>query len=216
MSRYLTSILVLAMALPALVAGGEEAGLDGEVELGGEDLQGIWLFTLNESDRIVMVINVQEDKLFGSAKSEGAQPWNAVVMGDLSPDWINLTLLYMMEGDPQGLTLSGRPIDPGRMEGRFSWADAMGGYSSGTFDGVLINPDRGSYLPAAVSASDGSESASRAVDEQTTSDQVVAAGTGDSKYTDVHDLAHLVPPAAGVIPPGMGMFGGGGGASMSG
>ncbi|MBN1323477.1 MAG: hypothetical protein JW986_05685 [Methanotrichaceae archaeon] len=204
------------MAFPALVAGGEEAGLESEVELGGEDLQGIWLFTLNESDRIVMVINVLEDKLFGSAKSEGAKKWNAVVMGDLSPDWINLTLLYMMEGDPQGLTLSGRPIDPGRMEGRFSWADSYGGYSSGTFDGLLINPDRGSYLPAAVGASAGSEPASSAVEGQTTSDQVVAAETGDSKYTDVHDLAHLVPPAAGVIPPGMGMFGGGGGASMSG
>jgi hypothetical protein len=80
----------------------------------------------------------------------------------------------------------------------------------------MINPDSTAYTPTEEAEEVRWVQTAKNETAEVKGDTTVAGRSAEQKrYTDVHDLAHLVPPAAGVIPPGMGMFGGGGGASMS-
>jgi hypothetical protein len=97
----------------------------------------------------------------------------------------------------------------------------------GAFTALLIYPDPSSYAPATEKAATEKLSFSSppaalqdlsGQDRDQPSMDVSAIPmenkSAASRFIDVHSLAHLVPPAAGVIPPGINM-GGGGGMGMS-
>jgi hypothetical protein len=178
------------------------------------NLQGIWSVTLKDSEQVLMVLNQFGPKLFGSAKNEEAG-WNSVVMGTIGGEMVDLTMIYLQGGKPVSLTLTG-DVSNESATGRFFRADSQGQIDSGPFSAIMINPDSTAYTPTEEAEEVRWVQTAKNETAEVKGDTTVAGRSAEQKrYTDVHDLAHLVPPAAGVIPPGMGMFGGGGGASMS-
>ncbi|NYT02020.1 MAG: hypothetical protein GKC10_04600 [Methanosarcinales archaeon] len=175
--------------------------------------EGIWLVSLGQS-RTTMVLHQRQDVIFGSASSDQPQPWNAAVLGSASGQSIDLTLTRLDASGPVTTRLVGRSSQEA-IEGDYFRTDALGKVDNGAFTAFLINPDTSGYTPVQETALPAAETstAASAIPEtapvapnQTESVQPAAR----SGYTDVHDLAHLVPPAAGVIPPGINMGGGGG------
>jgi len=179
--------------------------------------EGIWLVSLGQS-RTTMVLHEQRNVIFGSASSEEPLPWNAAVLGSASGSSIDLTLTYVEESGPVTIRLVGDYSEE-TIEGDYFKTDTLGKVDNGVFTAFLINPDTSGYSPVEEKALSAAETPAPVsvvpeaapVSANQSQSVLPAASSG---YTDVHDLAHLVPPAAGVIPPGINM-GGGGGMGMS-
>ena len=59
--------------------------------------QGIWKATLGEKE-IIMAVNQSAQSVFGLAKFEGDNPWNAAIAGSLSANAVSFSLAAM-EGE---------------------------------------------------------------------------------------------------------------------
>ncbi len=170
------------------------------------NLEGIWRLSLGQAV-LSMVLYQFEGQLFGSASS-AEESWNGVVMGQINDSNIELAITFMKGGMLLGIKLIGSYADE-EMRGTFYRADSMGNTASGEFDAILINPDTFGYTPVEEKhMEEAKETSEQTIPVQAdTSNQSSDSG---SRYIDVHSLAHLVPPAAGVIPPGISMGGAGG------
>lgn len=193
-------------------------------------LEGIWKLTMGGTDA-TMAVHQFEGQLFGSASSE-QESWNAAVIGSIAASSIDLTMIYLKSGRTVTVRLVGSYANESIL-GSYNVSDSSGGASNGDFSAMLIVPSTSGYTPveeesqesAFISASSSEKvtatnaatsvnaadltTSANATDSTDASSAETDTGTAD-KFVDVHSLAHLVPPAAGVIPPGINMGGGGG------
>lgn len=173
-------------------------------------LEGIWRLSLGQK-AVTMVIHQYEGQLFGSASSS-EESWNGVAMGSANNSAAEITITFLRDGGLAEIKLIGSCADE-EMHGTFYRSDSMGNAETGEFNAILINPDTSGYTPVKEAQPEIVTSQPAAITSGNTSGTAPseAQGTGtQSRYTDVHSLAHLVPPAAGVIPPGINMGGAGG------
>lgn len=172
-------------------------------------LEGIWRLSLGQK-AVTMALHEFEGQLFGSASSS-EESWNGVVMGSANSSALELTITFLREGGLAEIRLIGSCANE-EMRGRFYRSDSLGNAESGEFGAILINPDTSGYTPVkeAQPNIDALQPAATVTPANTSTAPSEAQDTAQSRYTDVHSLAHLVPPAAGVIPPGINMGGAGG------
>ncbi|HOK57817.1 MAG TPA: hypothetical protein PK659_02900 [Methanothrix sp.] len=173
-------------------------------------LEGIWRVSLGQN-AVTMLLHQFEGQLFGSASSS-EEAWNGAVMGSMNNSTLELTITFLRDGGIAEIRLIGRCSDE-EMRGTFYRSDSTGNAESGEFEAILINPDTSGYTPVKEAQSEvgASQPAAITSGNTTSAEPSEAQATGaQSRYTDVHSLAHLVPPAAGVIPPGINMGGAGG------
>ncbi|MCX8206841.1 MAG: hypothetical protein N3G75_03310 [Methanothrix sp.] len=174
-------------------------------------LEGIWRLSLGQN-AVTMAIHQFEGQIFGSASSS-EESWNGVVMGSADNSTLELTITFLKESGLAEIRLIGSCANE-EMRGTFYRSDSIGNAERGEFEAILINPDTSGYTPVKETLPDisASEPAPAITSENTSGTSLSESqGTGaKNRYTDVHSLAHLVPPAAGVIPPGINMGGAGG------
>lgn len=157
------------------------------------NLQYIWSVTGIEADQITMVLNQSGNDLNGQAKYEGSDsnPWNAVVVGSVAGDKVDLVLTAMKDNEMISTKLSGT-FSADTIAGKFVQADMTGKTKkSGDFSAVWINPDTSAYTraevteaqakPAAAAVSSPSNDASSAA--TTTTNAAGTAGVTTSGTT---------------------------------
>ncbi|MDQ1262725.1 MAG: hypothetical protein QG575_1906 [Euryarchaeota archaeon] len=110
--------------------------------------QGIWKADLGEKE-IVMAVNQSAQSVFGLAKFEGDNPWNAALAGSLSANAVSFSLAAM-EGEVLASTYISATLEGDTMNGFFIRSDSNGKASRGDFTATMISPDTSSYTPAAV------------------------------------------------------------------
>lgn len=164
----------------------------------GVSVQGIWKATLGEME-IVMAMNQSGESIFGLAKFEGEDPWNAALAGSHSQDAVSLSLAAL-QGKETAATYISAALEGDTMEGFFIRSDSSGKASRGNFAAFMISPDTSGYTPAIVAdaplpaAQTSPESA--AVEEAKSEelpepDQVQET---ESRFQDVTQLAKGINP----------------------
>jgi hypothetical protein len=110
--------------------------------------QGIWKASLGEKE-IVMAVNQSAQSVFGLAKFEGDNPWNAALAGSLSANVVSFSLAAL-EGEALASTYISATLEGDSMLGFFIRSDSNGKASRGDFTATLISPDTSSYTPVVV------------------------------------------------------------------
>ncbi|OPX78793.1 MAG: hypothetical protein A4E45_01063 [Methanosaeta sp. PtaB.Bin039] len=122
---------------------------EGASEKEPASLQYIWSVTFDGGEQVTMALNQSGTQLFGAAKSEGAEPWNGLVVGWVSGDEVKLVLT-----SPKAQKLISRVMegvyDGDSLTGNFAEYDNKGQTASGSFSAMWFNPDTSAYQPAAV------------------------------------------------------------------
>ncbi len=178
------------------------------------DLSYIWSVSGLEIGQVLMALNQENEILYGQAKYEpdGQDAWNAVVIGSVKEDRIDLVLTYL-DGSVETSTCLNGTYDPLNQSIRGDLLKVKNGAISerGTFEAIWINPDTASYTPAVIVtkaelATVQSEPSSSEVPMDT--QVAVKAGTGsESYYHDVRQDATRILTGVGdlsQIPIGMG------------
>ena len=153
------------------------------------NLEGIWTINLG-SEQVTMMIRQHESRLIGACTGSDSGPWNAVVMGSLAGNEVELQARSIRSGS--GIivetTIFGE-TDGETIRGSFLRGDSQGKVSSGEATGFKINPDTSQYRPAATILADAivpssmntetiDESREKAEDQQ-------ASGADKSRFVDV-------------------------------
>ncbi|HWQ19650.1 MAG TPA: hypothetical protein VN455_07715, partial [Methanotrichaceae archaeon] len=190
---------------------------------------------LNGGDqKVTMVLHQSSSQVYGSAKSEESNPWNAVVSGSIDGSQLELTVTSLKGTSMATMKLMGT-IVKGSLSGIYLQSDDLGGYSSNLFTATLINPDTSSYSPAEIETAKPSPQAGAPSQTEATSQaessspdspgitsSIAPVPVSDTSkpvqlgntYKDVHSIASTVPESLGVGFIGDGTMGAGG-ASMS-
>lgn len=230
--------LISGLSLAQSDGNGTGSGNGTQMALAAEtgqpaDVQGIWSADLNGDQKVTMVLHQSSSEVYGSAKSEESDPWNAVVSGSIDGSRLELTMTSFKGTSLVSTKLMGT-ILKGSLSGIYLQSDDLGGYSSNLFTATLINPDTSSYSPAEIETSKSSPQAqapqtgaqSQAESSSPASPGITSAiapvpVTDTSKpvqlgntYRDVHSIASTVPGSLGVGFIGDGTMGAGG-SSMS-
>jgi hypothetical protein len=168
-------------------------------------LEGIWSFNLVGRGPVTAVLHQQGEVITGSArsdgKSDGEQPWNAVLQGALSADQLVLNMITL--GNNSLLQLEGNARNE-TIQGSYIRVDDLGSFEEGLFTGNKIDADLSDYAPATIptagrNASTPEEAESTAKPTPALPDTTAKPVTlGDPKYRDVHSLAGTVPESLGV------------------
>ena len=171
-------------------------------------LEGIWSFSLKGTETVLAVLHQQGEVIAGSASSEGARPWNAVLEGTLSAaDRLVLNMIYLQNGSLVTLQISGAVqgnVQNQSVLGSYIRVDDQGGFEDGRFTGSRINSDLSAYAPVRLPADENAASApekTAATTENGAAPLDTAAkpvSLGNPKYQDVHSLAGMVPESLGV------------------
>ena len=173
------------------------------------DLQGIWSFRLDDKEQVTIALHQRGEIILGSAKSEGEEPWNAVLRGSISGGTLDLTLNYLIDKSLVSLHLTGA-AENDNANGSFVLVDDLGRFEEGLFTGTKIDTDLSAYTPARlqsdVEKSSASLPESKAVPDTTAKPVVV----GNPKYQDVPSQLGSVPMSIGVGFVGDGTAGAGG------
>jgi hypothetical protein len=175
-----------------------------QASIDSSSLQGIWSFNLNGTTQATASLHQQGNLIFGSAKSESANPWNAVIMGDISGKGLELSMISLKDKSITSLRLMGN-VHNESIRGTLIGTDDWGNTESGVFTAVLVNPDTSAYVPANAS----SERAAP-VNASTQPTPPASQATPEWQYRDVHSLAGTVPESLGVGFIGDGTMGTGG------
>jgi hypothetical protein len=147
----------------AAVAPGDTTSASG-------DVQGIWKATLGEKE-VILSVNRSTQSLFGLAKYEGENPWNAALSGFIDQDLVFISL-GAVDGDALASISIRANLVGENMSGFFVRSDSNGKASRGEFSAILINPDTSGYTPAAVLVAPvSSDKVEQATADQTTVDQ---------------------------------------------
>ena len=178
----------------------------GDTTSASDGVHGIWKASLGEKD-VVLSVNQSTQSLFGLAKYEGENPWNAALSGFIDQDQVFISL-GAMDGDALASISIRANLVGESMSGVFVRSDSNGKASRGEFSAILINPDTSGYTPAAVFvapvSSDNVEQATAdqtAVDQKNETASAVAAqeasaAIADStdRFKDVTQLAKGINP----------------------
>lgn len=168
------------------------------------NIQGIWKAALSDKD-VTISVSQSSQSLFGLAKYEGENPWNAALSGFTDQDAVFISLATMDNDSVASISIRANLANES-MNGYFVRSDSSGKASRGEFSATLINPDTSGYTPAVVAsnpvesaASDQKETA--AVDQKNgiASDAVqkeaVKVTTSSSgRFKDVTQLAKGINP----------------------
>ena len=166
-------------------------------------LEGIWSFNLVGRGPVTAVLHQQGEVITGSAKSDGEQPWNAVLQGALSADLLELNLIYLGNNSLITLQLEGNARNE-TIQGSYIRVDDQGGFEDGLFTGNKTNADLSIYAPATILTVGRAASASKETEANAKLAQALPDTTtkpvtlGNPKYRDVHSLAGTVPESLGV------------------
>jgi len=169
-----------------------------------DDIQGIWKVSLGDDD-VTMSVSQSSQSLFGLAKYEGENPWNAALSGFTDQDAVFISLAAMDNDAVASISIRANLANES-MNGYFVKSDSSGKASRGEFSAILINPDTSGYTaavvasnPAESAASDQKETAAIDQKNDTASDAIqkaaVKATTSSSdRFKDVTQLAKGINP----------------------
>ena len=163
----------------------------------GVSVQGIWKATLGEME-IVMAMNQSGESIFGLAKFEGEDPWNAALAGSLSQDAVSLSLAAM-QGEETAATYISAALECDTMQGFFIRSDSSGKASRGNFAAFMISPDTSSYTPAVVTtaplqAVQTEQVSTEQMNEVPSKEEPTAILESASRFKDVTKLAKGINP----------------------
>lgn len=161
------------------------------------DLQGIWSFRLDDAEQVTVVLHQQREFIIGSAKSEGEEPWNAVLQGSISGGTLDLTLNYLIDKSLVSLHLTG-VAENENANGSFVLVDDLGRFEEGLFKGTKINTDLSAYVPARLQSDVENDSASTQADEAVPQAAAKPIVIGNPMYQDVPSKLGSVPMSIGV------------------
>ncbi len=117
------------------------------------DLSYIWSVSGIEIDNVIMALNQEDEILYGQARyeSNGQGAWNAVVVGSVKEDNVDLVMTYLDDGSETSTRLNGT-YDLSNQSIRGDLLKVKDGEISerGTFEAIWINPDTSSYAPAVM------------------------------------------------------------------
>jgi hypothetical protein len=180
---------------------GAETPEDAGSQYGG--IQGIWKAYLDEE--VTMSVSQSTQSLFGLAKYEGENPWNAALSGFADEDMVFISLAAMDGDAVASISIRANLVNES-MKGFFVRSDNSGKASRGEFSAILINPDTSGYAPAVVAsktvepaAPDQKETATVDQTNDTKSDAVqkapaIAATSSSDRFKDVTKLAKGINP----------------------
>jgi hypothetical protein len=185
-------------------------------------MKGIWSINGIEQEQITTAIQQDGGDLFGQAKYEpdGGVVWNAVAIGSVSGNNVNL-VVTALKGNDQVSTWMNGTYDNDAFSGKFFEVSNGAISLRGDFSATLVNPEISEYVPATVTApavtqskttTQGTPNAS-VTSTQTpvaavnnTPTQQPTTGGGRKKPVDVHEWADKIGPGGDLsgVPPGMG------------
>jgi len=117
------------------------------------DLSYIWSVSGIEIGQVIMALNQENEILYGQAKYEpdGQDTWNAVVIGSVKEDRVELVLTYLEDSVETSTRLNGT-YDSLNQSIRGDLLKVKDGAISerGSFVAIWINPDTSSYTPAVI------------------------------------------------------------------
>lgn len=117
------------------------------------DLSYIWWVSGIEIGNVIMALNQENEILYGQAKYEpdGQGAWNAVVIGSVNEDRVDLVLTYLDDSVETSARLNGT-YDSSNQSIRGDLLKVKDGAISerGSFEAIWINPDTSSYAPAVI------------------------------------------------------------------
>ena len=179
------------------------------------DLKYIWSVTGIEAGSINMVLNQDDQELFGQAKyePEDSQPWNADVVGSIKGDNVELVLTAQKDDVLTTTKMSGIYANDG-IKGNYTQVSRGEIVSKGTFSAEWISPDTSTYTPAVIeepkTQAPALAQADTAATQTTTENQDVEQKDQKSRFVDVKQYADKIGPGGDLsgIPPGMGGTGG--------
>jgi len=199
--------------------GNGTAGQNGTAENATSNLNYIWSMSGLESGQVTMVLNQAGGDLYGAAKYEpdSGQPWNAVVVGSVVGDKVDLVITALKDKELVSSKLDGTFDSTSQtIKGRFFQVSDNKIGTRGDFDAMWINPDTSSYAPAKIeetapaapAAVTPTPAPAQASDETATANTSASETTTPKKpyYTDVHEYADKIGPGGDLsgVPPGMG------------
>ncbi|ABK15005.1 MAG: hypothetical protein H5T42_02920 [Methanothrix sp.] len=169
-------------------------------------LQYIWSLSLSSGEQITMALNQSGSELFGSAKYEGAEPWNGVVVGSVSDSSVDLVLTALMGKSLVPMVLKGSYSED-TITGTYSVYSPTGVVESGKFTAMWINPDTSVYTPAvipeAAAPAPAAQTNTTETEQTTTTTQPTQLST---RFFDVKEKKEeIFSSPASIIPPAMGM-----------
>jgi hypothetical protein len=161
------------------------------------DVQGIWKATLGEKE-IIMSVNQSTESLFGLAKFEGDNPWNAALTGSLSLSAVSFSLAAM-EGEALASIYISATLEGDSMLGFFIQSDSNGKASRGDFAAIMISPDTSSYTPAMVITTplptvQTEQVSTEQKNETPFEEEPVAAFKSENRFKDIIELAKGINP----------------------
>lgn len=170
-------------------------------------LQYIWSLSLSSGEQITMALNQSGSELFGSAKYEGAEPWNGVVVGSVNDSSVDLVLTALKGKSLVPMVLMGSYSED-TITGTYSVYSPTGVVESGKFTAMWINPDTSVYTPAvipeAAAPAPAAQTNTTETEQTTTTTQPTQLST--RKFFDVTEKKdEIFSSPASIIPPAMGM-----------
>jgi hypothetical protein len=183
----------------------ENATTEEDKPTASPSMQGIWKASLGEKE-IIMAVNQSTETLFGLAKFEGENPWNAAVAGSFSPNAVSFSLA-VMEGEALASIYISATLEEDTMKGFFIRSDSSGKASRGDFTATMISPDTSIYTPALISPTPSpivqTEQVSIEQDNDVPAieenDKQATVPESKSRFQDVTDLAKGINP--NIMPP---------------
>jgi len=171
----------------------------------------IWSATGLEPSQVIMVINQENEDLYGAAKYEpdGGQPWNADVIGSISGEDVEMVLIKMNGNEQSSFKMTGA-FDAANQSIKGSFFQVSKGKISarGKFEAMWINPDTSSYIPATIEVPEvATSSSSDAVSPITPKATEQTYQQQPSQFHDVRQDADRILTGVGdisQIPIGMG------------
>ncbi len=144
----LSSMLLLLTMITSLssISSAEDMALASELP----DLEGIWTMNLG-SEQVTMMIRQHESRLVGACTGGDSNPWNAVVMGSLDGNEVELRAQSLRSGVIVETAITG-DITGETINGSFLQGDCLGKVTGGEAAGFKIDPDTSQYSPADVAA----------------------------------------------------------------
>jgi hypothetical protein len=202
----LMAILLLTLSASIFLAPAQDyaskennAMIKENTSTASSNIQGIWKASLGEKE-IVLAVNQSAQSVYGLAKFEGDNPWNAALAGSLSTNAVSFSLAAL-EGEALSATYISATLEGNTMKGFFIRSDSKGKASRGDFAATMISPDTSSYSPAEVKIApppavqteqDSIELKNEANASEGNED--LASAKSESRFKDVTKLAKGINP----------------------
>ncbi len=178
------------------------------IEAAPLSLQYIWSLSLSSGEQVTIALNQSGTDLFGSAKYEGAEPWNGVVVGSVDGNNVKLVLTALKGKRLVPMILTGNYTED-TITGTYSVYSPTGLVDSGKFTAMWINPDTSVYTPAVISEAPAQTAAAPAEQTnvtETTQETAKPTQLSTKRFFDVTEKKEeIFSSPASIIPPGMGM-----------